>query len=134
MGYQFNYKSVPVWLLSFFGSLFGLSITGLVNPSLYDFIMKYSSFGIVICLVSWHIESKIERKAKAITGEFGYEPEWDEYRFHDKLSNKDVNCRALILTLGITLLFSLILPSYWWLIYMFSGFMYWLYMTDKNLL
>lgn len=125
MSYQFNYKDVHFYLLSLFGLLVILSLTGSINSSnISDFIIRYSIFGIVICLVSWHVESKIFSEAEAITGEILYRPDWDDFRIYEKLSERNSNRQALILTLIPAFILSLVLPSLWWVVYPIFGFFY----------
>lgn len=135
MNYQFNYKAVHFYLLSFFGLLLSLSLIGSINSSdKSDFIMKYSIFGIVICLVSWHVESKIISEAKAITGEIMYSPDWDDIRIHKKLSERNKNREALLITLIPALFISILLPSMWLLIYLICGCIYWYLLKTYKLI
>jgi hypothetical protein len=135
MNYQFNYKEVHFYLLSFFGLLIFLSLIGSINSSdKSDFIMKYSIFGIVICLVSWHIESKIISEANAITGEIIYSPDLDDFRIHNKLNERNKNREVLLITLIPALFVSILLPSMWLLIYLIFGCIYWYLLTTHKLI
>ncbi len=43
---QFNYNKIHFWLLSFFGLLVILALTGQIKSAIYlDFAIKYSIFG-----------------------------------------------------------------------------------------
>ena len=102
-----------------------LSITGSIDSSIIsDFIIKYSIFGIVFCLVSWHVESKIDSEAKAITGEISYDPDWDNHKIHKKLSEKNDNRQLLILMLVLVFIFSLLLQDILWVFYPIMGLFY----------
>ena len=125
MSNQFNFKAVHLFLLSLFVFLLVLSVTGSIDSSIIsDFIIKYSIFGIIVCLVSWHVESKIDSEAMAITGEIFYEPDWHNYRIYEKLSEKNQNRQLLILILILVFIISLLTQSIWWVIYPISGFFY----------
>ena len=96
--------------------------------------MKYSIFGIVICLVSWHVESKIISEANAITGEIMYSPDWDDIRIHKKLSERNKNREALLITLIPALFISILLPSMWLVIYPIFGGIYWYLLKTYKLI
>jgi hypothetical protein len=71
---QFNYNKIHFWLLSFFGFLVILALTGQIKSAIYlDFAIKYSIFGIIICLFSWNFESKIINEINLTAREYQIE-------------------------------------------------------------
>jgi hypothetical protein len=113
---EFNYNKIHFWLLSFFGLLIILALTGQIKSDIYlDFAIKYSIFGIIICLFSWNVESKIINKA-----------EFTKLGYHiDELIDDLMKKRwVLVGILVTTFIFNVLLPDLWWIFYPLFVFIY----------
>ncbi|MFZ3384770.1 MAG: hypothetical protein WA144_12670 [Candidatus Methanoperedens sp.] len=124
---ELNYKNIHFWLLSFFGILVILALTGQIKSTIdSDFIKKYCLFGIIICLISWNFEIKIINKTKDYL--------FQEYMISKILGELDKNRWILLGILGITFIFNQLAPDVWFLIYGLFFFIYFILMLWFELL
>jgi len=127
---QFNYKDIPIWLLSFFGVLFILSITDSIpSEQIADSVIKYSIFGIFISLISWSIELKISHVVEGkIEGEQLFPIIFKQQEIHRIKGESIKNRKVLISVLFITLLFFCFSvhfwPEIWVVIFLIMGICY----------
>ena len=118
MSNPFNFKAVHLFLLSLFVFLLVLSVTGSIDSSIIsDIVIRYSIFGIVVCLVSWIVDSMILNEADKV-------PQYWHNKIHKILDKRNKNNWFLIGILLFTLIFQFLLPSAWWMIYLIFGFLY----------
>ncbi len=124
---ELNYKTIHFWLLSFFGIVVILALTGQIKSTIdSDFIIKYCLFGIIICLISWNFEIRIKNKTN--------DPYFSDYMIPKILGEMDKNRWVLLGTLGITFIFNLLAPDVWFIIYGLSLFIYFIIMVWLELL
>lgn len=115
---QLNYKNVHIWLLSFFALLVVIFLTNLIyQTNISDIVIKYSIFGIVLCLISWNVDSMILHEVDKV-------PEYWYNKIHKILDKRNKNNWLLIGILLFTLIFQFLLPSFWVMIYLIFGFLY----------
>lgn len=124
---EFNYKNIHFWLLSFFGLLVILALTGQIKSAIYsDFIIKYCLFGIIICLISWNIEIKIISKVE--------DPYFRNYEITDILRDKYINQWISLVILGLTFVFHLLFSDWWLIFYGVFMLIYFITLVLRDLL
>jgi hypothetical protein len=113
---EFNYNKIHFWLLSFFGLLEILALTGQIKLADYlDFVIKYSTFSIIVCLFSWNFESKINNKIN-----FAH----SEYQIKELVDELMAKRWVLVGILVATFILNVLAPDMWWIIYPVFVFIY----------
>ncbi len=102
---ELNYKTVYSFLLSLFGIIMLLYLTGHINSSLAG---NYSIIGIIACVIAWIIDEQIIHKAGEIRNSGIYVPSVDDPHIHEILGKRITLLWILLGVLLIVLFVSLI--------------------------